>query len=125
VSRSPDIVLDGAHNPAGARALAEYIRTFYDSPHVWLVYGAMRDKSVQEIMEVLFPLAAKVILTAPSQPRAVRPEVLQDTADHAHIEIAESVADALDRARSAPPDTTVFVTGSLYLVGEARSLLVK
>jgi dihydrofolate synthase/folylpolyglutamate synthase len=125
VSRAPDIVLDGAHNPAGARALADYIRTFHTSRPAWLVYGAMRDKSVQEITEVLFPLAKKVILTAPSQPRAVRPEALRETSDHADVEIASSVSAAIDRARSAPPEAVVFITGSLYLVGEARALLVK
>jgi dihydrofolate synthase/folylpolyglutamate synthase len=125
VSRSPDIVLDGAHNPAGARALAEYIRTFCDARPVWLVYGAMRDKSVQEIMEVLFPLAAKVILTAPSQPRALRPEALRESLDHPAVEIACDVAAAVERAHSAPAETAVFITGSLYLVGEARPLLLK
>ncbi len=125
VSRSPDIILDGAHNPAGARALADYIRTFHAGRPVWLIYGAMRDKSVQEITEVLFPLAAKVILTAPSQPRAVRPEALREASDHADVELAASVAAAVDRACSAPPDAAVFITGSLYLVGEARALLVK
>jgi dihydrofolate synthase/folylpolyglutamate synthase len=122
---TPEIILDGAHNPAGARALASYIRQFYASREVWLIYGAMRDKSVQEITEVLFPLATRVILTAPAQPRAVRPEILLQSSDHGSIEIAASVAAAVRKALSAPRDAAVFITGSLYLVGEARPLLVK
>jgi folylpolyglutamate synthase/dihydropteroate synthase len=85
----------------------------------------MRDKSVQEITEVLFPLARKVILTAPSQPRAVRPEALLQSSDHENMEIAADVSSAVQRALSAPLESTVFITGSLYLVGEARPLLVK
>jgi dihydrofolate synthase / folylpolyglutamate synthase len=125
VSEVPKIVLDGAHNPAGARALADYIRTFCLGREVWIVYGAMRDKSVQEITEILFPLASHVILTAPSQPRAVRPDALINACDHSSVEIASSVGNAVERARSAPPGAIVFITGSLYLVGEARPLFVK
>ena len=76
VSRRPDIILDGAHNPAGARALAQHIRSFYADRDVWLIYGAMRDKAVSEISEILFPVAARVILTAPSIARAIQPEAL-------------------------------------------------
>jgi hypothetical protein len=54
IGDDPEIVLDGAHNPAGARALAEHMRRFYNGRTIWLVYGAMRDKSVEEIMEILF-----------------------------------------------------------------------
>jgi dihydrofolate synthase/folylpolyglutamate synthase len=125
VSAAPEVVLDGAHNPAGARALAAYIRRFYSSREVWIVYGAMRDKSVQEITEILFPLASTVVLTAPSQPRAVRPDALREASDHANVEIASDVRAAVDRARSAPKHAIVFITGSLYLVGEARALLVE
>jgi dihydrofolate synthase / folylpolyglutamate synthase len=125
VSRSPDVIVDGAHNPAGARALAAHIRDFYSDRPVWLIYGAMRDKSVQEITEILFPLASHVIVTAPNFARALRPEALVEAAEHPSIETAGNFAEALDRVRSASPDTAVFVTGSLYLVGEARALLVK
>jgi dihydrofolate synthase/folylpolyglutamate synthase len=125
VSRSPDIILDGAHNPAGARALAEHIRTFYAECRVWLIYGAMRDKSVQEITEVLFPLASHVIVTAPRFARALRPEALAAASDHPSLQVAQDIGEALEIARGAGPSDVVFITGSLYLVGEARALLVK
>jgi dihydrofolate synthase/folylpolyglutamate synthase len=85
----------------------------------------MRDKSVQEITEILFPRAAKIILTAPSQPRAVRPETLREASDHPDMATAADVRAAVEQARSAPPQVTVFITGSLYLVGEARALFVE
>src|SRR5260370_14091742 len=72
VGERPDIFLDGAHNPAGTRALAAYIRQFYSDVKVWLIYGVMRDKSVAEMVETLFPLAQEVIVTTPPAPRALR-----------------------------------------------------
>jgi dihydrofolate synthase/folylpolyglutamate synthase len=125
VSRRPDIILDGAHNPAGARALAHHIRTFYSDREVWLVYGAMRDKAVSEISEILFPVADRVILTAPSMARAVQPEALLEITQAARMDIAPNVKAAVEMARMAPAGAAVFITGSLYLVGETRALLVQ
>jgi dihydrofolate synthase/folylpolyglutamate synthase len=125
VSRRPDIILDGAHNPAGARALAHHIRTFYSDREVWLVYGAMRDKAVSEISEILFPVADRVILTAPSMARAVQPEALLEITQAARRDIAPNVKAAVEMARMAPAGAAVFITGSLYLVGETRALLVQ
>ena len=123
ISNAPEVVLDGAHNPAGARVLAEHIRRFYPDRKVWLIYGAMRDKSVQEITEILFPLATEIVLTAPNSPRAVRPEALLEESEHPRMRVVGSAADALVFARSVPPEDAVFITGSLYLVGEILSLL--
>lgn len=125
VRREPEIVLDGAHNPAGARALARHIERFYAGRRVHLVYGAMRDKAVAEVAGILFPLASEVILTAPGQPRAVRPETIRELAGHDHMRLAASVDEALEMARGVPPGDAVFLTGSLYLVGEARARLVQ
>ena len=125
VSRRPDMILDGAHNPAGARALAQHIRDFYSDRKVWLIYGAMRDKSVQEITEILFPLASHVIVTAPGFARALRPEALVQASDHPSIRVANDLPQAFEMTRAADPSDVIFITGSLYLVGEARALLVK
>lgn len=118
---NPDIILDGAHNPAGARALAAYIRRIFANEPVRIVYGAMRDKAVDEVIGTLFPLAAEVILTAPDQPRALNPESLARVTDHPNIRIAPTFRDALRMTREKP--MTTFVTGSLFLVGEARAAL--
>ena len=85
----------------------------------------MRDKSVQEITEILFPLASHVIVTAPGFARALRPEALVEASDHPSIQVAREFATALEMVSAAGPSDVVFVTGSLYLVGEARALLVK
>jgi folylpolyglutamate synthase/dihydropteroate synthase len=81
---------------------------------------------VEEITEILFPLAAHVIITTPAYgPRALRPEAVMETSDHPSMKAALDVAQAIALARTAPPEAAVFITGSLYLVGEARALLVK
>jgi dihydrofolate synthase / folylpolyglutamate synthase len=125
VSRVPEIVLDGAHNPAGARALANYIGQFYADRRVRLIYGAMRDKAVTEVAGVLFPAAHEVILTAPDHPRAVRPELIRELVDHPRLRVASRLPQALEMVQQAPPEEAIFITGSLYLVGEARALLVE
>ncbi|HXM43579.1 MAG TPA: folylpolyglutamate synthase/dihydrofolate synthase family protein [Bryobacteraceae bacterium] len=125
VGEYPEIVLDGAHNPASARALADYLDRFYEPRRVWLIYGAMRDKAVEEVAAILFPRAGHVIATAPAQPRALRPETIRDLADHDCIQVAADLRAALALAGAAGRQDAIFVTGSLFLVGEARALLVR
>jgi dihydrofolate synthase / folylpolyglutamate synthase len=122
VAADPDMILDGAHNPAGARALAAYIRTFFAGEPVRIIYGAMRDKAVDEVTNALFALADEVILTAPDQPRALNPQALAEVVEHPNLRIAATFPEALLMAQSQPMST--FITGSLFLVGEARALLV-
>jgi dihydrofolate synthase/folylpolyglutamate synthase len=124
VAVNPEIILDGAHNPASARALAEYLDRFYEPRRVWLIYGAMRDKAVEEMAAILFPRAGHVIVTAPAQARALRPESIRGLADHESIQVAPDISAALKLALKAAPEDAIFVTGSLFLVGEARALLV-
>src|SRR5262249_32507766 len=113
--------LDGAHNPAGARSLAAYIGKFFANEPVRVVYGAMRDKAVDEVIGTLFPLAAEVIVTAPNQPRALSPESLAEVSEHANLKIAPNIVTAITMAREKP--MTTFITGSLFLVAEAQAAL--
>jgi dihydrofolate synthase/folylpolyglutamate synthase len=121
VSRNPEIILDGAHNPAGARALADYIRRFYAGRRIWMVYGVMRDKAVGEMTSLLFPLAHRVILTAPDNSRAMAPEEIPAPG----ATITHNVSQALAILSEALPSDVIFITGSLFVVGEARALLVQ
>jgi dihydrofolate synthase / folylpolyglutamate synthase len=123
VSDSPEIILDGAHNPAGARALANYMEQFYSDRPVVLVYGAMRDKAVEEMAGILFPHAREVIATAPQQARAADPETIRSLAEHPCVRTAPDLSAAMHMARSGPSDRVIFITGSLFLVGEALALL--
>jgi dihydrofolate synthase/folylpolyglutamate synthase len=123
VSERPEIVLDGAHNPAGARALAAYIGRFYSRRRVRLIYGAMRDKAVEEISGILFPCAQQVIVTAPRQARAMDPETLRDISGREDLRVAPVIEDALALVRQGSDEDATFITGSLFLVAEARAII--
>ncbi len=123
ISERPEIILDGAHNPAGARALAAHLDRFYAHRRVRMIYGAMRDKAVEEVCGILFPRAQQVIATAPKQPRALHPEAILQVAEHPDIRTAPTLQDALGLVADAGPGDAIFITGSLYLVGEARALI--
>jgi dihydrofolate synthase/folylpolyglutamate synthase len=124
VSRQPEVLLDGAHNPAGARALAAHLEKFYADRPITLIYGAMRDKAVAEMAGILFPAAARVIVTAPKQPRAVQPATVRDAVDYPDVQIAPDIAAALALAHAQTGAGPIVVTGSLYLVAEARELML-
>jgi dihydrofolate synthase/folylpolyglutamate synthase len=125
VCERPEIILDGAHNPAGARALAAYIDRFYAGRRVRLIYGAMRDKAIAEIGGILFPRAQQVVVTAPRQSRAFSPEAMLEVSDHPNLTTAPTIESALEQVRDASQADVIFVTGSLFLVAEARALLTK
>jgi dihydrofolate synthase/folylpolyglutamate synthase len=125
VRERPAIILDGAHNPAAARALAAYINRFYGRARLRLIFGIMRDKAAAEIAGILFPLASQVIVTAPRQPRSLAPETLRAVASHANLRVAPTLEEALRLVADASPDEVIFITGSLFLVAEARALLVR
>jgi dihydrofolate synthase/folylpolyglutamate synthase len=125
VRERPPIILDGAHNPAAARALAAYINRFYGHARLRLIFGIMRDKAAAEIAGILFPLASQVIVTAPRQPRSLAPETLRAVSGHTNLRVAPTLEEALGLVADASPDEVIFITGSLFLVAEARALLVR
>jgi dihydrofolate synthase/folylpolyglutamate synthase len=79
----------------------------------------MRDKAIEEMAALLFPLADRVILTAPANSRALEPEKIPAPG----AAITHSVQEAIVLAREAKHDDVIFITGSLFVVGEARALL--
>jgi dihydrofolate synthase/folylpolyglutamate synthase len=120
----PDTYVDGAHNPSGARELLKFWNENYADRRIFLVYGAMRDKAVDEIAGLLFPHADTVILTEPRQPRAVSAPLLAEmTGHHAKsILVVPDPAKAMETAiELANTVNVVFATGSLYLVGDLRA----
>jgi len=122
----PEIVLDVAHNPAGAWALRSALSERYDDRPLIFVFGAMRDKAISEMAEILFPLAQRVIATRPENPRSASPEELRAAASRtgADIEAVAEVGPALERGRAqAGPEAVLVVTGSIYLVGEVMQYL--
>jgi dihydrofolate synthase/folylpolyglutamate synthase len=120
----PDLYLDGAHNPGAARELASFLEENFAGREIWMIYGALRDKSVDEVAGRLFPLAAHVIITEPRTPRSISAAQLAEiTSYHAADSVIIPDAErALEYAlANAKPEDAIFVTGSLYLVGQMRS----
>jgi len=122
----PEIVLDVAHNPAGAWALRSALSERYGDRPLIFVFGAMRDKAISEMSEILFPLAEQVIATTPLNPRAGSPDEIRQAAVRtgAAVETVAEVRAALERAcTAAGPDGVIVVTGSIYLVGEVMQIV--
>ena len=123
---TPEYVLDVAHNPAGAWALRSTLSAWYADRPLTFIFGAMRDKAIGEMAEILFPLAERVIATRADNPRSAAPDEIREAASRtsARVEEAPDVAAAIKLARtSARPDAVVVITGSIYIVGEAMRLL--
>jgi dihydrofolate synthase/folylpolyglutamate synthase len=123
---APEYVLDVAHNPAGAWALRSTLSSCYEDRSLIFIFGAMRDKAIGEMAEILFPLVERVIATRADNPRSAAPDEIRQAAARTATEIedAPDVASALSRARElAGAKGVVVVTGSIYIVGEAMRLL--
>ena len=123
---APEYVFDVAHNPAGAWALRSTLSAGYPDRPLTFIFGAMRDKAIGEMAEILFPLADRVIATRADNPRSASPEEIRAAASRTStpVEEAANVAAAIEMAKTgARPDTVVVITGSIYIVGEAMRLL--
>ena len=123
---APEFLLDAAHNPAGAWALRAALSERYEGRPFTLVFGAMRDKAIAEMAEILFPLAEHIIATQPANPRAASPQEIRAAAARcgAQVLAEPEVAAALTRARSLAGERgIVVICGSIYLIGEALQLL--
>ncbi len=124
--RGRTVLLDGCHNPQAAFALRSFLVDAGIAGRARLVFGAMADKDVEAMAATLFPAFASVrLVAAPSSRAATAEELRRRTAG---IRSDAAPADSLEaalRALAADPDPTpIIVAGSLYLVGEARSLLL-
>ncbi len=123
---APEYIFDVAHNPAGAWALRSTLSAGYPDRPLTFIFGAMRDKAIGEMAEILFPLADRVIATRADNPRSASPEEIREAASRTSTQIEEAadVAAAIEMAKSgARPDSVVVITGSIYIVGEAMRLL--
>jgi dihydrofolate synthase/folylpolyglutamate synthase len=118
----PTVILDAAHNPHGAKALARYLKTHYTDQRKILIFGVMKDKNFASMLGELAPLGNEILLTRPQISRSADPQDLLPFARHGSI--IETVSDALLKAKEiAHDDDVIVVTGSFYTVGEARNII--
>ncbi len=124
VSSSPRVILDGAHNPAGALVLKESLEKEFQFQHLILLIGIMKDKDIQSILHLLAPLADHIIFTRPHTDRATPPLLLKKMVGRngKKAEIVEDLSEAIERGLSlVEKEDLLCITGSLYTVGEARA----
>ncbi len=133
VRTSPTIVVDSAHNPAGARSLSAALEETFDFTHVVGVYSAMADKDVEGVLSEVEPVLEQIVVTTMPGERAMEADLLQriaaDVFGEDRVEVREDLPDAIDRAVELaegsldPSDTTgIVVFGSIVLAGETLAL---
>ncbi len=119
-------LFDGAHNPNGAEALAAYIREHEPRP-ITLIFGSMREKNVTKTLAILAPLSRNIVLSTPANARSLTAAELATnlprSISEGRIALTANVADALKQADDIGDDEVILITGSLYLVGEAKRIL--
>lgn len=127
ISRNPDIILDGAHNPDGVRALREHLNAVKNGKKVTAVIGMLADKDVKTSLELLSGVVHTVIATEPDNPRKMSAEMLADLARGLFptVEVCAEPEKALNRAKEAADgNDIILICGSLYLASQVRSSLI-
>ncbi|MDJ0810737.1 MAG: folylpolyglutamate synthase/dihydrofolate synthase family protein [Desulfobacterales bacterium] len=126
VCEKPHIILDGAHNLAAARNLGRYLQNHLKDRNILMVVGILDDKPYSGMLSGMLPPCRRAIITAPKIGRAVPAQTLADTALHhiRSVDVVPHVAQAVEQAvKTAGPQDTIVVAGSLYVVGEAIEAL--
>jgi dihydrofolate synthase / folylpolyglutamate synthase len=122
VGREPETVIDGAHNPAGMRALAESLPEWLDGRELVTVVSILDDKDAAAMLQALIPYTTHIVCTTNANPRALPPATLQSLARQLGFEAVSTERDpraALAAARErSGPDGAVLATGSIYLIAD-------
>ncbi len=128
IHASPRVILDGAHNPAGAMVLEEALRKEFEFRHLILLIGILKDKDIRAILRTLSPLAHQIILSRPSIERAAPAASLKAAlgGQGEKAEVIENLEEAIEKGLSLTgEDDLLLITGSLYVVGEARAYFLR
>lgn len=123
VSHNPMVVIDGAHNVAGAKCLSEALTTVFKYEKLVLVFGMLADKEREKVVNLLAPLAKKIVVTKPNSPRSGDWQQVADEAKNytEQVWVEEDVSRAVQLGiELAEPDDLVCICGSLYMVAKAR-----
>ncbi|MFA6142920.1 MAG: folylpolyglutamate synthase/dihydrofolate synthase family protein [Candidatus Omnitrophota bacterium] len=125
VARSPLIVLDGAQNKASAFALADAVKRLFKYKNLILVLGVSKDKDLKGILGELLPISNSIVLTKSKiVERALEPAKMMEFVENQDVFLTSSTEEALSKAMElAKPNDLILITGSLFVVGEARERL--
>lgn len=120
----PMIIIDGAHNPAGAGVLRDTLDELFPGRHITFLLGMLRDKDMRGIITQLVTSGDTIVAVAPLSPRAAQPADIAREITAAHVETAETITAGLQRAKVlAGRNGVLCIAGSLYLIGAAREIL--
>lgn len=124
LAKSPMILLDGAHNPAGVTALRASLDEMFPHRKILFLLGILQDKDIAGMMKVLVRPCDEVVITWPLSERAASPRTVAQYADAAYVETVERIEDGIERiCARAEADDIICIAGSFYLVGRAREVL--
>jgi len=128
MQHSPTVLIDGAHNVHGIKALVKMLEQFFHGKKIILGIGILADKDVNAMLDIIVPKVDELVLTEPNNPRALKLDKLACLIDkynkpyNVHEDIDKAVAKALEMADQ---DDVVVFCGSLYMIGQVRTLLKK
>jgi len=122
----PLILLDGAHNTAGINFLKTSLEKDFVYERLILVIGILSDKNIQEMLDIIIPIADVIIVTKSHNDRACSPTKLKEMICKKEVIVKDEIADAINYAKNiAKKNDLICITGSLFTVGEARDYLFK
>ena len=124
LSERPWIVLDGAHNPGAMKTLAQNLPRVFSYKRLLLIIGMMRDKAIKQTFKMIIPRSDIVFLTRAEYDRSADPETLRPFVEGESLpyRISKDIPAAIQQARQeAEPGDLILITGSLFIVGEARA----
>jgi len=128
IGTEPTVLVDAAHNPAGAQTLAAALKTFFDFDEITFVVGILRDKDAKGIVDAFAPVASQIYVTQSHSDRAAPFEELAEHIEswtHESVSSYDDLPDAIEAARewaAAADRRAVVVTGSITLIGEAMAI---
>ncbi|MGG2468357.1 bifunctional folylpolyglutamate synthase/dihydrofolate synthase [Paraclostridium bifermentans] len=127
ISENPMFIIDGAHNEEGAKSLANSIDKYFENKNKILVIGMLEDKDIESVLDLLIPKFNKVITTTPDNPRAIDANKLKEKIERYNIEVTcePNIKEAVDYAlKISNKDDVIISAGSLYMIGNVRTIIV-
>lgn len=126
ISSNPDVILDGAHNLSGVKALLQTIEERYEGRNVHIIFAALKDKDYQRMIEAIEQKAASITFTQTGMERMNETKKLYETSTHKAKHMEEDWREAIRKAyKRISQEDVLVITGSLYFLSEARPFLIR
>lgn len=128
IMENPTFIIDGAHNEDGAKSLKNVIDKNFKNKKLILMIGMLEDKDIDSVLDILVPSFTKIIVTEPNNPRKISANKLKKKIEKytKHVESVDNIEDALKRTiEISDKDSVIISAGSLYMIGEVRTLMRK